>query len=73
AAAAAGLDGTLLTPLTLRQLADLLPAQVPALRGAPLRTAPRRERGLRALCDRGCALSETKQQPQAPAPPPPAP
>ncbi|MBP2494764.1 signal transduction histidine kinase/CheY-like chemotaxis protein/HPt (histidine-containing phosphotransfer) domain-containing protein [Methylobacterium sp. PvP062] len=35
AAVAAGMDGTLLKPFTLRQLADLLQAQVPALRGAP--------------------------------------
>lgn len=35
AAAAAGMDGTLLKPFTLRQLADLLQARLPALRGAP--------------------------------------
>ncbi|WP_182178261.1 ATP-binding protein [Methylobacterium radiotolerans] len=35
AAVAAGMDGTLLKPFTLRQLADLLQAQVPALRGTP--------------------------------------
>ncbi|MDE3748264.1 response regulator, partial [Methylobacterium radiotolerans] len=35
AAVAVGMDGTLLKPFTLRQLADLLQAQVPALRGAP--------------------------------------